>query len=62
MGNPLKDNYFGADACCSMQGVACSGSKVIEIDWNNKQLTGQIPPDIASLKNLKKLYETIRDI
>lgn len=38
--------------CCLMKGVYCYYSKVIKIDWINKQLSGQIPPEIGNLKNL----------
>jgi hypothetical protein len=50
-------SYFGENTCCSMGGVKCYGSKVTEINWKRKLLTGPIPPDISKLLNLEKLYK-----
>jgi len=48
-----------ATACCSspgrIPGVVCSGSTVLELNWNNLELTGAIPQEIGKLVNLKTL-------
>ena len=42
-------------ACCSMEGVDCSGHFVTKIDWKDKGLVGSIPREIGNLKNLREL-------
>ncbi len=40
---------------CSIPGVTCSGSKVVEIEWSKKGLSGSIPPEIGKLASLSIL-------
>jgi hypothetical protein len=38
--------------CCELDGIICSGSTVILIDWAAKGLTGNLPPEIGKLEGL----------
>jgi hypothetical protein len=55
MGKRTSVLSTSSTGCCFMSGVTCSGSKVITIDWNNRNLTGSIPSDIENLVNLDGL-------
>lgn len=45
------------DDCCQMIGVGCFGSKVDSIFWDDKGLSGIIPPEIGDLINIRYLYD-----
>ena len=55
MGKNTSVSHASSDACCSMAGVRCVGSKVVTIVWMNKGLNGSIPVEIANLKSLRLL-------
>ena len=40
---------------CSIPGVKCVDSKVVEVNWSDRGLTGPIPPEIGNLYYLKEL-------
>ncbi len=50
---PFEDENI----CCGVNGVRCSqDGRVLFIDWINKRLTGEIPPELGDLRDLEHLY------
>jgi hypothetical protein len=43
------------DFCCKMEGVTCTGAKVVSLDLSGKDLHGMIPETINELKWLRNL-------
>ena len=55
MGKSTSVSSADSTACCSMQGIACSGSNVTQVVWYHQNLTGTIPAEIGNLVNLQEL-------
>ena len=47
---------WNAADCCYKKGVSCENDQVTFIDWNKKELSGEIHPELGKLTNLQRLY------
>lgn len=43
------------EGCCQISGTFCLNKFVTEIKWNDRNLKGQLPPQISQLIKLEKL-------
>jgi Leucine-rich repeat (LRR) protein len=50
------NNWNVTDTPCSWSGVSCNAGQVTDIDRDNNQLTGTIPPALGNLSNLTGLH------
>jgi hypothetical protein len=50
MGGAMQQKEI--DDCCQMEGIVCTGSTVLLIDWAVKGLTGELPREIEKLEGL----------
>jgi hypothetical protein len=55
MGKRTSTDPTSRSACCKMEGISCSDSKVTKINWEKQQLTDHIPSEIGYLVELKEL-------
>ena len=59
MKNPTPALADGSN-CCNIKGVFCVlNVGVTKILWHNQGLSGEIPPELGNLVNLKELYSSI---
>jgi hypothetical protein len=50
------------DFCCKIEGVTCTGDKIVSLELSGKDLRGRIPETINELKWLRNLNLSHNDI
>ena len=58
-GGPTWKNAGGwtsPDPVCKWRGVVCVGANLTDIDLVNNNLTGTLPPDLANITSIQRLY------
>ncbi len=50
-----NSGWLDTNTPCNWYGMVCSGGHVTELDLDNNQLSGAIPPELGNLSNLQEL-------